>query len=126
MPISLHEAKRGTATVDVYREVKHTGFKSGDLNVEYFIVTDLTLEEENELEKALNGDTELANDRYLELFFKVVRAWDMIDRPIDEGGTMVPLTREGIQEYRVPSEMVRDIMVAIGRHKRPGERAGRR
>ncbi len=123
MPISLTEAKKRTASVDVYREVEHVGFKPGDLIVKYHVQSSNLLDDEARAQAiADREDPEELKRLYLALLVETIVEWDL---SLEPGGKPIPITQEELARC-LPSEMVMDIIQAIGRHKRPGEYAGRK
>ena len=122
MPISLSELKERRATVDVYREIQHTGMKPGDLKVQYNVIAANTLTDEMALQEALYAEnTEAFRQEYVAAMLRVVVGWDLSETP---DGPPVPITEETLAI--LPADLLRDTLDAIQKHKRPGEARGRR
>jgi hypothetical protein len=121
LPISLAQALAREATCDVFKEAPRTGFKAGDLTVTYFVLPDYNPEDEKRLAGLAAGDVEGVAQEFYTTVCKVVKSWDLLGAD----GQPIQITPEAMIAERVPTELLQDILVAVGKHKRPGEGSAR-
>ncbi len=126
MPLALYEALERTATVDVFREIQHTGMKPGDLLVTYRVISDTALDDDARLSKALQeaeDNPDRQTEIYAELILKSVIKWDL---SLTAGGETLPLDLETLRTIKGGGDIYSDIIDAVAAHKRPGKKGSKK
>lgn len=127
LPISLEEAIQETATVDVYSRNARDGglvergkLKAGDLHVTYRIFSANAVDDDVAFTQAMaaaEDDPAQQMDLYIQMILENVVAWDLTARPGDT--EPIPLTLEALRTTKGLSDVLPDVLTAIGNHKRP-------